>query len=94
MAIWLWELLISAIEGTNIPGITSAIGLVLYYIPNFYLWATVFIFAALVTRKTADRHHVGLIAALNISLTLICLSMPIHGMPDVLQDLKPVTKER
>nr|KIR44948.1 hypothetical protein I312_05921 [Cryptococcus bacillisporus CA1280] len=57
MAIWLWKLLISAIEGTNIPGIASAIDLVLYYIPNFYLWVTVFIFAALVAKKTADRHH-------------------------------------
>ncbi|KIY35115.1 hypothetical protein I305_02682 [Cryptococcus gattii E566] len=57
MAIWLWRLLISAIEGTNIPGVASAIDLVSYYIPNFYLWVTVFIFAALVTKKTANRHH-------------------------------------
>ncbi|KIR34249.1 hypothetical protein I352_03486 [Cryptococcus deuterogattii MMRL2647] len=57
MAIWLWRLLISVIEGTNIPGIASAIDFVLYYIPNFYLWVTVFIFAALVTKQTADHHH-------------------------------------
>lgn len=93
MAIWLWRLLISVIEGTNIPGIASAIDFILYYIPNFYLWVTVFIFAALVTKQTADHHHVGLIAAPKIPLTLICLSMPIHGMQDVLQDLKQSRKK-
>ncbi|ALO60769.1 hypothetical protein CNI01355 [Cryptococcus deneoformans JEC21] len=57
MAIWLWRILISAIEGINVPGIASATGLILHFVPTFYLWATVFMLSMLVTKKSADHHH-------------------------------------
>ncbi|OWZ67530.1 hypothetical protein AYX14_05672 [Cryptococcus neoformans] len=57
MAIWLWRILISAIEGINIPGIASATGIILHYMPTFYLWAAVFMLSMLVTKKSADHHH-------------------------------------
>lgn len=95
MAIWLWRISISAIEGINIPGIASATGIILHYMPTFYLWAAVFMLSMLVTKKSADHHHVSLIIqhTKKKPLTLIYFSMPIHGMRDALQDLEPLPKK-
>ncbi|WVN89269.1 uncharacterized protein L203_104490 [Cryptococcus depauperatus CBS 7841] len=41
MAIWLWRFIISAMEGIHIPGIISAMDLILHYIPTYFLNAVV-----------------------------------------------------
>nr|ODN93588.1 hypothetical protein L204_04769 [Cryptococcus depauperatus CBS 7855] len=56
MAIWLWRFIISAMEGIHIPGIISAMDLILHYIPTYFLWATGFMFAMLMTKKTEKNH--------------------------------------
>ncbi|KAK8853343.1 hypothetical protein IAR55_004047 [Kwoniella newhampshirensis] len=57
LAIWLWRFLISAIEGISVPGLISVIGLILHYIPSYFLWMTGFMFAMLMTKKTEKRHR-------------------------------------
>ncbi|WWD19771.1 hypothetical protein CI109_104235 [Kwoniella shandongensis] len=57
LAIWLWRFLVSAIEGISIPGLISVIGLILHYIPSYFLWMTGFMFAMLMTKKTEKRHR-------------------------------------
>ena len=54
LAIWLWRYFISAIEAIGIPGIVSVLGVILYYIPTYFLWVTGFMFLMLVTKKTGD----------------------------------------
>lgn len=62
LAIWLWRYFISAIEAIGIPGIVSVLGVILYYIPTYFLWVTGFIFLMLVTKKTGDaKTYVSLI---------------------------------
>ena len=58
LALWLWRYLISAIEGITVPGVASLIGLVTHYLPSYFLWVTAFLFAMLVTKKTAGRNTV------------------------------------
>ncbi|WVO16718.1 hypothetical protein L204_104399 [Cryptococcus depauperatus] len=65
MAIWLWRFIISAMEGIHIPGIISAMDLILHYIPTYFLWATGFMFAMLMTKKT-EKNHVS------DSMTIAC----------------------
>ncbi|CAD6589433.1 MAG: hypothetical protein TREMPRED_005354 [Tremellales sp. Tagirdzhanova-0007] len=56
LAIWLWRYLISAIEGITVPGVVSMVGLITHYFPSYFLWVTVFLFAMLVTKKTANKN--------------------------------------
>lgn len=52
LAIWLWRYLISAVESVSIPGIVSVLGLILHYIPSYFLWVTGFMIAMLATNKS------------------------------------------
>lgn len=54
LAIWIWRYFISALEAIGIPGVVSILGLILYYIPTYFLWVTGFFFLMLVTKKTGD----------------------------------------
>ncbi|WVQ74369.1 hypothetical protein IAR50_003969 [Cryptococcus sp. DSM 104548] len=56
LAIWLWGLLISSVESFAIPGLVSAKDLILYHLPSYFLWVTVFMLAAMMTKKTEKSH--------------------------------------
>jgi hypothetical protein len=58
LAIWLWRYFVSAIEAIGIPGIVSVLGLLLYYIPTYFLWMTGFFFLMLVTKKIGGKDYV------------------------------------
>ena len=59
LAIWLWRYFVSAIEGIGIPGIVSILGLLLYYIPTYFLWMTGFFFLMLITKKIGSKEYVS-----------------------------------
>lgn len=55
LAIWLWRYLLSAVESISIPGLVSVIGLILFYVPSWFLWSTAFMYAMIATPKTEDK---------------------------------------
>jgi len=73
LAIWLWRYFVSAIEGIGIPGIVSILGLLLYYIPTYFLWMTGFFFLMLITKKIGSKEYVST-SHLDLTLedSLIC----------------------
>ena len=54
LAIWLWRCLFSTVEGVSVPGVVSVIGLVLTYLPTYFLWQSLFMLAMLITEKTGS----------------------------------------
>jgi hypothetical protein len=56
LAIWLWRYLISAVEGVSVPGLISVMGLILHYLPSYFLWMTAFFVSMMVTKKTRERY--------------------------------------
>ncbi|ODN73416.1 hypothetical protein L202_07941 [Cryptococcus amylolentus CBS 6039] len=56
LAIWLWGFLISTIQSLAIPGLVSIKDLILYHLPSYFLWATLFILAMMLTKKTEKSH--------------------------------------
>ena len=59
LAIWLWRYFVSALEAIGIPGIVSILGLLLYYIPTYFLWMTGFFFLMLITKKIGSKEYVS-----------------------------------
>lgn len=80
LAIWLWRYFISALEAIGIPGIVSVLGLILYYIPTYFLWVTGFFFLMLVTKKTGDtKTYVSLICLVCSDCQTAMLSHDAEG---------------
>ncbi|GFZ50126.1 hypothetical protein JCM24511_07881 [Saitozyma sp. JCM 24511] len=57
LAIWLWRYLISAVESITVPGLISVMGLILHYLPTYFLWMTAFFLGMMVTKKTREGNH-------------------------------------
>jgi uncharacterized membrane protein len=58
LALWLWRYLVTVFEGLSFFGVVSVAGLIKYYLPSYYLWATAFFVAMLITPKTAGTDKV------------------------------------
>ena len=54
LAIWLWRYLFGTVESIAIPGVISVIGLVLTYLPTYFMWQTAFMVAMLFAEKTGS----------------------------------------
>jgi hypothetical protein len=54
LALWLWRYLISAVESITVPGLISVMGLILHYLPSYFLWMTAFFLGMMVTKKTRE----------------------------------------
>lgn len=54
LAIWLWRYLISTVESITVPGLISVMGLILHYLPSYFLWMTAFFLGMMVTKKTRE----------------------------------------
>jgi hypothetical protein len=78
LAIWLWRYFVSALEAIGIPGIVSILGLLLYYIPTYFLWMTGFFFLMLITKKIGSKEYVSSFASYR-ALLLIPPRKPILG---------------
>jgi hypothetical protein len=61
------DMVVSAIEGIGIPGIVSILGLLLYYIPTYFLWMTGFFFLMLITKKIGSKEYVSHSSAVSLS---------------------------
>ncbi|RSH93528.1 hypothetical protein EHS25_007886 [Saitozyma podzolica] len=57
LALWLWRYLISAVESITVPGLISVMGLILHYLPSYFLWMTAFFLGMMVTKKTREGNH-------------------------------------
>jgi hypothetical protein len=71
LAIWLWRYLIATIEGLSIPGMISALQLIVYHVPTYFLWGTGFLTLMLLTPQTASKEKVS---AISISFVLHLLT--------------------
>ena len=78
LAIWLWRYFVSALEAIGIPGIVSVLGLMLYYIPTYFLWMTGFFFLMLITKKIGSKKYVGLPCRCTIDLIADVISEGRH----------------
>jgi hypothetical protein len=67
LAIWLWRYLIATIEGLSIPGMISALQLIVYHVPTYFLWGTGLLTLMLLTPQTASKDKVS-----KISISFVC----------------------
>ena len=54
LAMWLWRFLFTTVESVEVPGVVSVIGLILTYLPTYFIWQSAFMLTMLMTDKTGS----------------------------------------